>query len=203
MISNAGYVSNNKIVAIACSTGGPRALQTLIPALPSNLASPVLIVQHMPEKFTASLAARLDELSPLHVQEAEAGDTMTTGNVYIARGGVHMNVRKVAGKHLIHFSDEPPREGVKPCANYMYESLATSGYSEIVCVVLTGMGADGTKGISMLMNYKRISVIAQNEETCAVYGMPRSIVRAELAIDTYPLEQIANEIIKTKICIIG
>lgn len=187
--------NRKKIVAIASSTGGPRALQSVIPKLPKNLKVPVLIVQHMPKGFTASLAARLDDLSPITVREANHGDILLPGNVYLCQGGVHMNVKVKYGNHAIEYTDEPPREGVKPCANYMYESLVKSKYEEIVCVVLTGMGADGTQGIKALSKGKRIMVIAQNKATSTVYGMPRCVVDAGLANKEMPIEQIAQEII--------
>ena len=185
-----------KVVAIACSTGGPKALQTLIPQLPANLNAPVLIVQHMPAGFTEALAGRLNTLSVLSVKEAAEGDVLMPGGVYLARGGRHMNVVKSCGKHVIHYTDDPPREGVRPCANYMYESLADCGYDEVVCAVLTGMGADGTAGIKNLKVKKKVVVLAQDEESCAVYGMPRSIVTAELTGKGITLDQIAQEIIK-------
>ncbi len=191
------HVSENKIVAIASSTGGPKALQSVIPKLPKTLRAPVLIVQHMPIGFTASLAERLNSLSELSVREAAEGDVLEPGHVYLARGGMHMNiVMKCAGKYSIHYSDEPPREGVKPCANYMYESLIKSDFEQVVCVVMTGMGADGTKGINNLKAAgKKVHVIAQEQSTCAVYGMPKSIVNARLSNQIVPLEQIAQEII--------
>ncbi|MDE6675887.1 MAG: chemotaxis-specific protein-glutamate methyltransferase CheB [Acetatifactor sp.] len=188
--------SGRKIVAIASSTGGPKSLQSVIPRLPAQLQAPVLLVQHMPKGFTASLAERLDYLGEMRVKEAEEGDELENGTVYLSRGGSHMNVRTTAaGKTVIHYSDEPNREGVKPCANYMYESLMDCGYDEIICVVLTGMGADGTEGIKNLKTKKKVHVIAQDQETCVVYGMPKSIVRAGLADQSVPLEQIAQEII--------
>lgn len=189
-------MTGKKIVAIASSTGGPKALQVLIPLLPQNLAAPVLIVQHMPAGFTEALAGRLNNLSPLSVKEAAEGDILMSGCAYLARGGRHMLVSRTGTKHVIRYTDEPPREGVRPCANYMYESLAKSGYEEVVCAVLTGMGADGTAGIKYLADYKKLTVLAQSEETCAVYGMPRSIVLAGLAKKGQSLEQIAQEIIK-------
>lgn len=191
-----GIYTGKKVVAIASSTGGPKALQSLIPKLPANLAAPVLIVQHMPAGFTEALAGRLNTLSELSVKEAAEGDVLEQGHAYLARGGRHMNVGRQAGKQVIRYTDEPPREGVRPCANYMYESLTDSSYDEVICVVLTGMGADGTVGIKNLKEKKKITVIAQNEETCTVYGMPRSIVLSGLAQRVLPLEQIANEIIK-------
>lgn len=190
-----GQLLGNKAVAIASSTGGPKALQTVITNLPAKLNAPVIIVQHMPAGFTASLAERLNTLSELQVKEAEDGDVLTAGVVYIAQGGKHLNVRYVGNRHIIYYSDEPNREGVKPCANYMYESLADSRYNEIVCVVMTGMGADGTKGITYLKDKKKVHVIAQEEESCAVYGMPRNIVNAGLSNRIISLENIAQEII--------
>ena len=187
-------VAGNKIVALASSTGGPKALQAVVPKLPKALKAPVVIVQHMPAGFTASLAERLDMLSEIHVKEAAEGDVLEAGVVYIARGGKHLNIVTTGGKYSIHYSDEPSREGVKPCANYMYESLVDSKFDQIVCVVMTGMGADGTKGIQNLKAKKKLHIIAQEASTCAVYGMPRSIVNAGLADQIVPLDQIAQEI---------
>lgn len=192
---HAADVTGNKIVALASSTGGPRALQSVVPRLPKNLKAPVVIVQHMPAGFTASLAERLNSLSEINVKEAAEGDVLEAGTVYIAKGGKHLNVQVESGRYSIHYTDEPAREGVKPCANYMYESLMDSRYDQIVCVVMTGMGADGTEGIIHLKEKKKIHVIAQEASTCAVYGMPRSIVNAGMADQTVPLDQIAQEII--------
>lgn len=189
-----GKLSGRRVVAIASSTGGPKALQSVIPKLSGKLNAPVVIVQHMPNGFTASLAERLNSLSEVTVKEAEEGDELAVGSVYLARGGKHLNVLCKGGRHVIHYTDEPAREGVKPCANYMYESLAESKFDVVVCVVLTGMGADGTKGISSLKGKKKIHVIAQNEDTCAVYGMPKNVVRAGLTNQVVPLEQVAQEI---------
>lgn len=188
---------DEKIVAIACSTGGPSALQSVIPFLPKNLDAPVLLVQHMPRGFTRSLADRLNELSQLQVKEAQEGELIEKGMVYVAMGGMHLNVVcRRDGRHVIHYSDEPAREGVKPCANYMYESLAESRYSRIVCVVMTGMGADGTAGIRKLKKEKDIYTLTQDETSCIVYGMPRCIVRAGLSDREVPLEKIAQEIVR-------
>ncbi|MDD3205318.1 MAG: chemotaxis-specific protein-glutamate methyltransferase CheB [Lachnospiraceae bacterium] len=184
-----------KVVAIASSTGGPKALQQVIPVLPENLKVPVMIVQHMPAGFTKSFAERLNTLSKVSVKEAEEGDVLEAGKVYLARGGSHMNAVEKSGKVYIHYTDEPSREGVKPCANYMFESLKKCSYDEVVCVVLTGMGADGTKGIVHLKETKKIHVIAQEKSTCAVYGMPRSIVDSGLANQVVRIEQVAQEII--------
>ncbi|MDE6129163.1 MAG: chemotaxis-specific protein-glutamate methyltransferase CheB [Lachnospiraceae bacterium] len=194
-VKSAVGVAGRKLVAIASSTGGPKALQSVIPRLPKDLQAPVLVVQHMPKGFTASLAERLNSLSEVTVREAAEGDVLENGCVYLSMGGSHMNVAMgVSGRHTIHYTDEPPREGVKPCANYMYESLKDGRFDEVVCVVMTGMGADGTQGISNLKNQKKIHVIAQEQSTCVVYGMPKSIVTAGLADQIVPLEQIAQAI---------
>jgi len=183
-----------KIVAIASSTGGPRALQTLISSLPGDLGVPVLVVQHMPAGFTESLANRLDSISELTVVEAKDGEPLVPNKVYVAKGGKHMNVDYRGGKHIIRYSDEPNREGVKPCANYMYESLIDSTYSNIICAVLTGMGADGTEGIGRLIRQKKVYVIAQNAESCAVFGMPKAAITAGVVDKELTLNLIANEI---------
>ena len=188
------YNPGSQVVALASSTGGPKALQAVIPKLPANLKVPVVVVQHMPAGFTASLAERLNSLSEVTVKEAAEGDVLMPGNVYVAMGGKHLNIMNTAGRYTIHYSDEPAREGVKPCANYMYESLMDSKFDRIVCVVMTGMGADGTEGIQHLKEKKKIHVIVQEASTCAVYGMPKSAVNAGLADQVVPLEQIAQEI---------
>ena len=189
-------VAGDKIVAIASSTGGPKALQSVIPYLPGNLNAPVVLVQHMPAGFTKSLAERLDTLSKVHVKEAQEGDKLEKGTVYIAAGGKHMKVGKSGGNYRIYYTDEPTREGVKPCANYMYESLIDCSFAQVCCVVLTGMGADGTAGIQNLDARKKIHVIAQNEETCAVYGMPKAVAVSGLVNEVVPLDKVADAIVK-------
>ncbi len=192
---SASKITGNRIVAIASSTGGPRALQSVIPKLPKNLKTPVVLVQHMPEGFTASLAERLDSLSDIKVKEAAEGDVVTPGTVYISRGGKHMHIIKSGGKCTIHYVDGPTREGVRPCANFMYESLMDSDYDEVCCVVLTGMGADGTEGIKNLKSKKKVYVIGQEESTCTVYGMPKAVATAGLVDQVVKLDNIAQEII--------
>ncbi len=192
----ADKIPGNKIVAIASSTGGPKALQSVIPRLPANLDAPVLLVQHMPIGFTASLAERLNGLSEINVVEAGEGTKIEKGTVYLAPGGKHMNlVTSSAGTYSIHLSDEPAREGVKPCANYMFESLRSSRFDNIVCVVMTGMGADGTEGIKNLKEKKKIHVITQSQETCTIYGMPKACDQAGLSNQHAPLDDLAQEII--------
>lgn len=185
----------SKIVALACSTGGPKSLQQVIPMLPGKLDAPVVLVQHMPAGFTLSLAQRLDEMSSIHVKEAEDGDVLKNGTVYIAPGGRHMRVVRSGRECCIRLSDEPAVEGLRPCANLMYESLENCGYDEVTCVVLTGMGADGTNGIKGLAaRHVNIHVIAQDEDTCIVYGMPKAIAQSGLVDEVVPLSRVAEEI---------
>ena len=192
-----GASAQIKLVAIACSTGGPKALKSVIPFLPANLDAPVVIVQHMPKDFTYMMAQKLDAASPLRVKEAEDGEIIRKGTVYVAPGGYHLNLDHHGTEEKIRLSDEPIREGVKPCANYMYESLRASIYDEITCVVLTGMGADGTAGIRALAeNNNTMYTISQNEQTCVVYGMPKAVYEAGLVNEVVPLTEIANAIVK-------
>ena len=188
----------NKLVALACSTGGPKALQNVIPYLAKNRDAPMVLVQHMPAGFTKSMAERLDDLSEIAVKEAADGDNLEKGHVYIAPGGKHMLVTKATdGTHHITLDEKTPAiGGLKPCANITYDSLAKTGYDEIVCVVLTGMGADGTKGIMSLARLKPVHVIAQNAETCVVYGMPKAIYDAGMVDEVVPLDEVARIITK-------
>lgn len=189
--------TDNKIIALACSTGGPKALQSVIPYLPANLNAPMVLVQHMPAGFTKSMAERLDEVSPIRVKEAEDGDILQKGTVYIAPGGRHMEVKKCPdGSHKIKLNDMPAIGGLRPCANITYDSLRETGYGEVVCVVLTGMGADGTNGIISLAKTKPLHVIAQDAATSVVYGMPKAIAETGLVDEVVPLTEVAKSITK-------
>ncbi len=185
-----------KIVALACSTGGPKSLQSVIPYLPANLDAPVVLVQHMPKGFTNSLAIRLDEMSKVTVKEAANGDVLKKGCVYIAPGGLQMKVVKDGANFKIVTTDDAAIGGLKPCANIMYESLRELPIDEVTCVVLTGMGADGTLGIGALSKTNNIYVISQDEATSVVYGMPRAVAEAKLTDEVLPLEKIADAITK-------
>lgn len=185
-----------KLIALACSTGGPKSLQSVIPLLDKNMDAPMVLVQHMPMGFTKSMAERLNELSKVRVKEAEENDVLKKGWVYVAPGGSHLEVVAAKdGTHKIHLSDAPAIGGLRPCANVMYKSLKRTKYDEIVCVVLTGMGADGTEGIQDLNRSKPIYVIAQDEPTCVVYGMPKAIAEAGLTDEVVPLTNIPKRII--------
>lgn len=198
---NQHHMGRGKLVAIACSTGGPRALHEIIPYLPSNLDAPVVIVQHMPEGFTASLASRLNDISMIPVKEAEEGERLENGHVYIAKGGSHLRIVQERGHHVVQLGKDEPVNGLRPYANYMYESLTQSDYYEIICVVLTGMGADGTKGIGTLSQEKNVYVISQDRESSTVYGMPKMIAQSGLSDEIVSLNKIAKAIINyTGVC---
>jgi two-component system chemotaxis response regulator CheB len=187
----------NKLVALACSTGGPKALQQVIPYLPPNLDAAVLLVQHMPVGFTSSLSMRLDELSDICVKEAEDGEVIQKGTVYIAKGGSQMRlIEKSRQQHVLSVREEAARNGLKPCADIMYESLMESSYDDITCVIMTGMGADGTKGILQLEETNNIYVIAQDEASSTVYGMPKAIAESGAVDEVHDLKQIAAAITK-------
>ena len=184
------------LIALACSTGGPKALQTVIPMLPHKIGAGMLIVQHMPEGFTKSLADRLHESSAVNVKEADDGDIIRENQLYIAKGGYQLRVRGQSGESYISLEKDPPRGGLRPCADIMYESLKGSAYDKIVCVVLTGMGADAKEGIRQLKQTNNVYVIAQDEPTSTVYGMPRMVAEAGLVDEVLPLDQIAGAIVK-------
>lgn len=193
---NTRSTAKKKLVALACSTGGPKALQYVIPFLPVNLDAAVLVVQHMPGGFTESLSKRLDELSRITVSEARDGETIEKGHVYLAKGGLQMRLLEKGKHHELSVTVEEARNGLKPCADIMYESLMNLSYDEITCVVMTGMGADGTKGILQLEQTKNIYVIAQDEESSTVYGMPKAVYESGVVDEVVSLKGIAEAITK-------
>lgn len=183
------------IIAIGTSTGGPRALQAVIPYLPANIPAAVLIVQHMPPGFTKSLASRLDGLSEINVKEAENGDVLKPGWAYLAPGDYHMAVGKASREFQININQELPMTGHRPSVNYMMNSVADCGHKNLIAVMMTGMGSDGSIGIEKIKSVGG-NTIAQNEETCVVYGMPKSAVATGAIDKIVPLNDIAKEIIK-------
>lgn len=184
-----------KIVAIGTSTGGPKALQYVIPNLPESLQASVLVVQHMPPGFTKSLAERMDGISHMRVKEAEHNDVLLPGWVYIAPGDYHLRVVRDGHGFKIKLGDDPPVTGHRPSVDAMMESLAELKSSEIIGVIMTGMGSDGAKGLKKLKEH-RTFVIAQDEETCVVFGMPKSAIKLEAVDKIVGLDDIADEIIK-------
>ncbi|TYQ13180.1 UNVERIFIED_CONTAM: two-component system chemotaxis response regulator CheB [Acetivibrio alkalicellulosi] len=185
------------IVAIGTSTGGPRALQDIIPMLPTNVDAAFLVVQHMPSGFTKSLAERLDSTSKVTVKEAEDDEIIRNAHVYIAPGDNHMLINKCADNVLkIKLSKDPPVNGHRPSVDVMMESLSNTGVKNIVGVIMTGMGGDGSEGLKKLKNVNGAHIIAQNEDTCVVFGMPRVAILLGVVDVVVPLKEIANEIMR-------
>ncbi|RCX15534.1 two-component system chemotaxis response regulator CheB [Anaerobacterium chartisolvens] len=186
-----------KIVAIGTSTGGPKALHDVIPLISGNVPAAFLVVQHMPPGFTRSLAERLNSISELTVKEAEEGDVIKPGFVYIAPGDYHMLVEKTkAGELKIRLSKSPPEGGHRPAVNVMMESLSDTGLTNIIGVIMTGMGSDGSEGIKKLKNINKGYIIAQDEKSCVVYGMPKVAVQTGAVDAVVTLKGIAREIMK-------
>jgi len=178
-----------RMVAVAASTGGPGALADLFTRLPA-LRVPVVVVQHMPSGFTRSLARRLDEAGGMRVEEAEDGAQPQPGVAYVAPGGKQLGLQH--GRWAV--LDPQPTDVLRPCADVTFAAVAEA-YSPVLAVVLTGMGKDGLEGCRRI---KRAGgrVIAQNEETSVVYGMPRAVVEAGVADYVLPLERIPEEIVR-------
>lgn len=185
------------LVFIACSTGGPYALQHVIPKFPKDFPYPIVVVQHMPAGFTGSLASRLNEMSEICVCEAEDGQWLEPGNVYIAKGGHQCYlVQQRVGGCRFRVAADPPRNALRPCADVFLESLAETNFQEIICSVLTGMGDDGTRGLAYLRQYKKVTVIGQDKQSCVVYGMPKAAKEAGVVDEVKPLSEIADVIME-------
>lgn len=189
----------SRVIGIGVSTGGPQALLQIVPKFPQTLHVPVLIVQHMPALFTSVMAERLDSASLLHVKEAEDTEPLLPGTVYIAQGGKHMRIEPSphAGKGLlIRITDDPPENNCKPSADYLFRSLAEHFGGQVTGVIMTGMGADGVEGLKRLKQ-SGATVIAQDEASCAVFGMPKKAIESGIVDVVAPIETLAAAILKT------
>ena len=186
--------TGKKIVVIGTSTGGPQALQAVITRLPRNLPCGVVVVQHMPAGFTRSLAERLNSISEIAVKEAEHEEIIKPGQVYIAPGDYHLRiVPAIGGERKIVLSQEPRVGNLRPTVNYMFDSAAQFG-RDLISVIMTGMGSDGCEGMKKVKATGGYS-IAQDENSCVVYGMPKAVVDAGLADEIRPLNKIAEAIV--------
>ena len=184
-----------EILLIGSSTGGPKALQDILPALPANLPVPCLIVQHMPSTFTKPFADRLNGLCQVHVKEAEQGEPLKAGTVYIAPGGIHMTYGPRGPKGCIELSPEPMSSLHRPSVDVLFMSVFELFRGQVLAGILTGMGADGAKGMEQLKK-KGAHTLAEAEESCVVYGMPRAAVERGCVDVIAPLPDIPGHLRK-------
>jgi two-component system chemotaxis response regulator CheB len=183
------------IIGIGSSTGGPKALSILLPQLPRDLPVPIVITQHMPPLFTASLAESLNRKGPLTVVEARNGDQLKKGTVYIAPGGHQMGIQLSSDgmtKEII-LTDDPPENFCKPSVDYLFRAIAKIYKERAAGIILTGMGKDGAAGLYMMKKFGA-GTIAQNEQTCTVFGMPKEAILTGAVDFVLPIDKIANEI---------
>lgn len=184
------------VVAIGCSTGGPNALAAIIGELPADFSLPILIVQHMPPIFTRLLAERLTATSRLRVREAEEGDVLQPGQGLVAPGGFHMRVvRGADARPVIALDQTPAVNSCRPAVDRMFESVAATYGARCLALVLTGMGQDGLRGCEAI-RARGGQVIAQDEATSVVWGMPGFVARANLAHSVLPLATIASDLLQ-------
>lgn len=186
------------VVAIGVSTGGPAALDMLLPALPASFPLPVLIVQHMPELFTRQLAERLDGRCALRVREAQEGMAVRAGEIYIARGNWHMRVAPAPARNtppILRLDQAPQENHCRPAVDCLFRSVAQVYGGSVLAVILTGMGHDGLAGCRTLYELGA-TILAQDEATSAVWGMPGSVVQEGLAHHILPLRSITSEIVR-------
>ncbi|HWQ10075.1 MAG TPA: chemotaxis response regulator protein-glutamate methylesterase [Holophaga sp.] len=185
------------VVAIGVSTGGPNALVEVIPRLPADFPVPILLVQHMPPCFTASLAAHLDQRSSLSVREAKDGEPVLPGHVLIAPGGKHMVVRRMGGEEggslIVGLNENPPENSCRPSVDVLFRSVAAHFRGNMLAVIMTGMGNDGCEGVRA-MKRQGCLCLSQTEDSCVVYGMPLAVDEAGLSDERVPLDRLAERI---------
>ena len=182
---------NYRMLAIGSSTGGPPALEKILPALPADFPLPIVVAQHMPLVFTQSMAKRLDEVCAMKVVHADHGTPITAGQIHIAPGGTHLHLTKKAGRIFATLDDEPVSEVYKPSVSVLFETCAEIFNHQTLGIVLTGIGEDGMTGAKTL-HKKGATIIAQDEASSVVYGMPRAIAQANIATALLNPEAIAT-----------
>lgn len=186
--------TTNKIIAIGASTGGTEAIKEVLQIMPADSPG-ILITQHMPEKFTKSFADRLNSLCHIEVREAKDGDSIIPGLALIAPGNYHMVLRRSGARYFVETHQLPPVNGHRPSVDALFESVAKYAGSNAVGVIMTGMGADGAKGL-LMMREKSARTIAQDEESCVVFGMPKEAINMGAAESIAPLHRISEEIFR-------
>jgi two-component system chemotaxis response regulator CheB len=180
-----------KIVAIGISTGGPNALQYLLAKLPGDFPGSIVVVQHMPEGFTGMFANRLNECCAIDVKEAQSGDLLVAGRALICPGDRHIKVRRMPLGNTVVLSDDPRVNGHRPSADVLFRSVAHEFGSRSIGVLMTGMGEDGAAGLGLIKNAGGLT-IAQNEESCVVFGMPKAAIERGHVTRIVPLDTLAN-----------
>jgi two-component system chemotaxis response regulator CheB len=183
-----------RVVVIGTSTGGPAALQAIIPRLPPNLAVPILVVQHMPLGFTRSLAERLDQKSALVVREARDGEPPQPGRVLIAPAGRHLKLRRVHGEPRLWLDQEPEDALHRPSVDVLMQTAARVYGQGVLGIVLTGMGSDGVEGLRAIRAAGGLT-LAQSEDSCVIFGMPKAALEAGVVHRAVPLARVPDEIL--------
>jgi two-component system, chemotaxis family, protein-glutamate methylesterase/glutaminase len=183
------------ILAIGTSTGGPNALAELLPAIPKNLPVPIVIVQHMPPLFTRLLAERLNKQTAISVHEGASGNKIEPGHAWIAPGNYHMTLERQGTTVQLNLNQEPPENSCRPAVDPLFRSVSSVFGPNVLAVVLTGMGSDGVQGAQYIRE-RGGQVFIQDEESSVVWGMPGQVAAAGLADATYPLSQMASEIVR-------
>jgi len=194
VLSSIHAFAMNKPVVIGSSTGGTQALELVLTSLPAD-APGIAITQHMPEKFTAMYAQRLSGICAMKVREAKDGDRLERGLALIAPGGLHMQLRKSAGQYYVHVADGPPVNRHKPSVDVLFKSASECAGRDALGIIMTGMGDDGARGMKV-MHDGGARTIAQNEETCVVFGMPKEAIKLHAVDEILPLELIAKAILQ-------
>jgi two-component system chemotaxis response regulator CheB len=187
-------LSVNKPVVLGSSTGGTQAIEAVLMALPAD-APGIAIVQHMPEKFTAMYAERLDGVCAMRVREARDGDRLERGLVLIAPGGRHLQLRKAGGQYFAVVLDGPPVNRHKPSVDVLFRSAADCAGADALAIILTGMGDDGARGMKLLHD-KGARTVAQDEASCVVFGMPKEAIAIGAVDEVMPLAQVARAILR-------
>lgn len=183
------------ILAIGTSTGGPNALAEVIPHLPGDFPVPIVVVQHMPPVFTRLLAERLNSCSPLAVHEGEAGKLLEPGQVWIAPGNHHMTVARQGTRIILKLNQEPAENSCRPAVDVLFRSVAQTYGPNVLAVVMTGMGSDGTRGARHVREAGG-GIVVQDEASSVVWGMPGAVVEAGVADKICPLPEISQEIVR-------
>jgi two-component system chemotaxis response regulator CheB len=183
-----------RVIAIGISTGGPNALQFVLPQIPADFLSVILVVQHMPEGFTEMFAKRLDDCCALEVHEARSGDLLLAGRVLICPGNRHMMVRRMPRGDMVVLSDGPPVNGHRPSADVLFHSVAQEFGLTAVGILMTGMGDDGAEGLGAIKAADGMT-IAQSEDTCVVSGMPRAAILKGYANKIVPLNSLGSYLV--------